>query len=196
LHDCVSPRSNNLKAVLVDSRSALTLSIGVLGGLAVALTATIITVPIWVVFLAWASFFFVGGGVAGWGRSVASNLVGVVIASASLYAAHLMGGSLLVTAIAVGVGSAVMVQASWVPLLSTTPAVVVGFASTVSTVAGTGSDVTITTISHPGLVAAVACVLGATFGLLSEYAATAMTRRTDQSSAHADTPTTEGSSAS
>ena len=40
-------------------------------------------------------------------------------------------GSLTATAIAVGVGSALMVQASWVGLLSTTPAVVVGFASTV-----------------------------------------------------------------
>lgn len=49
-----------------------------------------------------------------------------------------------------------MVQASWVPLLAATPAVVVGFASTVSTVAGRGNDVTVTTISHPGLVAAVA----------------------------------------
>ena len=116
----------------------MTLSIGVLGGVAVAFTADVVTVPIWVVFLAWASFFFVGGGIAGWVTSVASNLVGVVIATASLYAAHLMGGSLLVTAIAVGVGSALMVQASWVPLLATTPAVVVGFASTVSTVAGTG----------------------------------------------------------
>jgi len=48
----------------MDSRTALTLSIGVLGGLAVALTAEVITVPIWVVFLAWASFFFVGGGIA------------------------------------------------------------------------------------------------------------------------------------
>lgn len=160
----------------MDSRTALTLSIGVLGGLAVALTAQVITVPIWVVFLAWASFFFVGGGVSGWIRSVSSNLTGVVIASASLYAAYLMGGSLLVTAIAVGVGSAVMVQASWVPLLSTTPAVVVGFASTVSTVAGTRNDITVTTISHPGLVAAVACVLGASFGLLSEYVANAMTK--------------------
>ena len=177
----------------MDSRSALTLSIGVLGGVAVAVTATVITVPIWVVFLAWASFFFVGGGVAGWGRSVASNLVGVVIASASLYAAHLMGGSLLVTAIAVGVGSAVMVQASWASLLSTTPAVVVGFASTVSTVAGTANDITVTTISHPGLVAAVACVLGASFGLLSEYAATAMT--TKSAAASAETTTPEGSPA-
>lgn len=95
----------------MDSRSALTLSIGVLGGVAVAFTATVITVPIWVVFLAWASFFFVGGGPAGWVRSVLSNLVGVAIACGSLYAAHLLGGGLTLTAIAVGVGSALMVQA-------------------------------------------------------------------------------------
>jgi Protein of unknown function (DUF1097) len=177
----------------MDSRTALTLSIGVLGGLAVAMTETVITVPIWVVFLAWASFFFVGGGVAGWVRSVASNLVGVVIASASLYAAYLMGGSLLVTAIAVGVGSAVMVQASWVSLLSITPAVVVGFASTVSTVAGTGNNITVTTISHPGMVAAVACVLGASFGLVSEFLATAMT--TKSAAATAESTSTEGTPA-
>jgi len=180
----------------MDSRTALTLSIGVLGGLAVALTAEVITVPIWVVFLAWASFFFVGGGIAGWVRSVSSNLVGVVIASASLYAAYLMGGSLLVTAIAVGVGSALMVQASWLPMLSTTPAVVVGFASTVSTVAGKGNDITVTTISHPGLVAAVACVLGASFGLLSENVANAMTKKSaEQRVRSTETPSTEGSPA-
>ncbi|WP_099021518.1 DUF1097 domain-containing protein [Mycolicibacterium palauense] len=174
----------------MDSRSALTLSIGVLGGVAVAFTATVITVPIWVVFLAWASFFFVGGGPAGWVRSVLSNLVGVVIASASLYAAYLLGGGLTATSIAVGVGSALMVQASWVGMLSTTPAVVVGFASTVSTVAGTGQLVTVTSISHPGLVAACACVLGATFGILSEYLATVMTR-----TAPADRAETKGATA-
>ena len=161
----------------MDQRSALTLSIGVLGGVAVAFTATVNTVPIRVVFLAWASFFFVGGGPAGWVRSVASNLVGVVIACASLYAAHLFGGSLTAVAICVGIGSALMVQASWIGLLSTTPAVVVGFASTVSTVAGTGQLVTETSISHPGLVAACACVLGATFGIASEYLATLITRK-------------------
>ena len=176
----------------MDSRTSLTLSIGALGGLAVALTAGVITVPIWVVFLAWASFFFVGGGIAGWVKSVASNLVGVVIAAASLYAAYLMGGGLLVTAVAVGVGSALMVQASWVPLLATTPAVVVGFASTVSTVAGRGHDVTVTSVSHPGLVAAVACVLGASFGFLSEYLATVMTKTIAASPA---TPPAEGSPA-
>ncbi|MGP4056718.1 DUF1097 domain-containing protein [Mycobacterium sp. 4D054] len=177
----------------MDSRSALTLSIGVLGGLAVAFTAMVVTVPIWVVFLAWASFFFVGGGPAGWVRSVASNLVGVAIACGSLFAAHLLGGSLAVTAIAVGVGSALMVQASWVGLLSTTPAVVVGFASTVSTVAGTGQLVTATSISHPGLVAASACVLGATFGIVSEYLAAVMTRTAP--TAAAGRPDTEGATA-
>ncbi|MDT5126726.1 MAG: hypothetical protein QOG79_5274 [Mycobacterium sp.] len=164
----------------MDSRSALTVSIGVLGGLAVAFTAEVVTVPIWVVFLAWGSFVFVGGGLSGWVRSVSSNVVGVLIATASLFAAHLLGGSLLATAIAVGVGSGLMVQVSWVPLLSTTPAVVVGFASTVSTVAGRGHDVTVTTISHPGLVAACACVVGATFGIVAEYLAGAMTSKTAQ----------------
>ncbi|OBG85766.1 hypothetical protein A5698_03745 [Mycobacterium sp. E136] len=180
----------------MDSRSALTLSIGMLGGLAVALTAEVITVPIWVVFLTWASFFFVGGGVGGWVRSLTSNLAGVVIASASLYAGHLLGGSLLAIAVAVGIGSAVMVQASWVPLLSTTPAVVVGFASTVSTVAGTGNAITVTSISHPGLVAAMACVLGASFGLLSEFVAKVLTRETDPAKASPESsPTTKGSPA-
>ncbi|HEY9265333.1 MAG TPA: DUF1097 domain-containing protein [Mycobacterium sp.] len=177
----------------MDSRSALTLSIGVLGGVAVAFTATVITVPIWVVFLAWASFFFVGGGPAGWIRSVLSNLVGVAIACASLFAAYLLGGGLTLTAVAVGVGSALMVQASWIGMLSTTPAVVVGFASTVSTVAGTGQLVTATSISHPGLVAAMACVLGATFGIASEYLAKVMTRTAPP--APADRPDTEGATA-
>ncbi|KUH66748.1 hypothetical protein AU184_10045 [Mycolicibacterium novocastrense] len=180
----------------MDSRSALTVSIGVLGGLAVALTAEVITVPIWVVFLTWASFFFVGGGIGGWVRSLTSNLAGVLIASASLYAGHLLGGSLVAVAVAVGIGSAVMVQASWVPLLSTTPAVVVGFASTVSTVAGTGNAITVTSISHPGLVAATACALGASFGLLSEYVAKVLTRETEPDHASPEiAPTTEGSPA-
>ncbi|OBB73873.1 DUF1097 domain-containing protein [Mycobacterium sp. 852014-52144_SCH5372336] len=180
----------------MDSRSALTVSIGVLGGLAVALTAEVITVPIWVVFLTWASFFFVGGGIGGWVRSLASNLAGVLIAAASLYAGHLLGGSLLAVAVAVGIGSAVMVQASWLSLLSTTPAVVVGFASTVSTVAGTGNAITVTSISHPGLVAAMACVLGASFGLLSEYVAKVLTREPETHHASPEiAPTTEGSPA-
>ncbi len=121
---------------------------------------------------------------------MSSNIVGVLIASASLFAAYLMGGSLLVTAIAVGVGSAVMVQASWVPLLATTPAVVVDSPPRSPRSQDEATTVTVTTISHPGLVAAVACILGASFGLLSEYLATVMTTK-----ASTETVTTEGSPA-
>jgi len=70
---------------------------------------------------------------------------------------------------------------------------VVGFASTVSTVAGTGNTITVTTISHPGLVAAVACVLGASFGLLSEYVAKLLTR--EPAAQPTAAPTAEGSPA-
>lgn len=177
----------------MDSRSALTISIGVLGGIAVAFTAVVVTVPIWVVFLTWASFVFVGGGPAGWLRSLSSNLVGVVIASASLYAAGLLGGSVVAASVAVGIGSAVMVQMSWIPLLSTTPAIVIGFASTVGTVAVTGNPITLGSISNPGLIAACACLLGATFGLAAEYLAGALTR---SASTRTSSPSTEGSPAS
>ena len=174
----------------MDSRTALTLSIGVLGGVAVAVTAELITVPIWVVFLAWASFFFVGGGVAGWVRSVSSNIVGVVIASASLYAAYLMGGSLLVTAIAVGVGSAA------------DGAGVVGAAVghhsrrrrrlRLHRVDGGRQGQRRHGHHHfpPRPRRRVACVLGASFGLLSEYLATVMTKK-----ASTETAPTEGSPA-
>ena len=57
-------RPDRCTLLIMDSRSALTLSIGVLGGLAVAVTAEVITVPIWVVST-WASSFFVGGGASG-----------------------------------------------------------------------------------------------------------------------------------
>jgi hypothetical protein len=160
----------------MDSRSALTISIGALGGVAVAFTATVVTVPIWVVFLTWASFVFVGGSPAGWVRSLSCNLVGVVIASASLWAAGVLGGGVAAASVAVGIGSAVMVQMSWIPVLATTPAVVIGFASTVGTVAVTGNSITAGSVSNPGLVAACACILGATFGLAAEYVALALTR--------------------
>ena len=46
-----------------------------------------------------------------------------------------------------------------------------------------------------GLVAAVACVLGASFGLLSEYLAGAMAKTSESSATSPATPPTEGSPA-
>jgi hypothetical protein len=166
----------------VSEKNALTVSIGVLGAIAVLLTGAVIDVPgidvpVWVVFIAWASFFILGGGRAGLARSVASNLAGVVIATLTLLVVQSLEPGLVLTAVAVGAGSAVMVQASRVPQLSALPAIVWGFASTVGTVAVTGRPVTEASIGNPALGAAVAVVLGGLFGIVSERVAEALTRR-------------------
>jgi hypothetical protein len=156
---------------------ALTVSIGVLAVVDTYVTATMFPVPVWVTFIAWASFFVVGGGAAGFVRSVASNLVGLAIASLSLLAIANTGGSPIAAAICVGVGSAAMVQASKLKLLNILPAVVWGFASTVGTSVATGQSITVSGIHNPALVAAAALITGALFGIVSEVLGEALTRK-------------------
>ncbi|MEM5455053.1 DUF1097 domain-containing protein [Paraburkholderia phytofirmans] len=147
---------------------ALTVSIGVLAVVDTYVTATVFPVPVWVTFIAWASFFVVGGGPRGFVQSVASNLTGLVIASLSLMAIASSGTAPLAAAICVGVGSAAMVQVSKLKLLNVLPAVVWGFASTVGTTVATGKAITAVGIQNPALVAAAALVTGAVFGIVSE----------------------------
>lgn len=156
---------------------AFTLSIGVLAVVDTYVTATVFPVPVWVTFIAWASFFVVGGGSAGFIQSVASNLVGLVIASLSLLAIASSAQTPIVAAICVGVGSAAMVQASKLKLLNVLPAVVWGFASTVGTTVATGRAITTAGIHNPALVAAAALITGALFGIVSEVLGDALTRK-------------------
>jgi hypothetical protein len=156
---------------------AFTLSIGVLAVVDTYVTATVFPVPVWVTFIAWASFFVVGGGPAGFVQSIASNLTGLVIASLSLLAIASSTQTPAVAAICVGVGSAAMVQASKLKLLNVLPAVVWGFASTVGTTVATGKAITTTGIHNPALVAAAALITGALFGIVSEVVGDALTRK-------------------
>lgn len=153
---------------------ALSISIGVLGGVDTYLTATILPLPVWVTFIAWASFFIVGGGTRGLVQSIACNITGIVIASSTLLVISLSPASPIFAAICVGVGSAAMVQASKLELLGPTPAIVWGFASTVGTTVATGAPITTMGIHNPGLVAAAAMVVGALFGYASEVWGNAM----------------------
>jgi len=155
---------------------AYSVSIGVLGAVDTYLTATLILVPVWVTFIAWASFFILGGNSSGLKQSIASNLTGIVIASLTLLAISVLKANPLVAAICVGVGSAAMVQASKVPLLTAIPAIVWGFASTVGTTVATGKPITTMGLENPALLAAAAMVLGGVFGYLSEIWGDAMTR--------------------
>lgn len=160
---------------------ALTVSIGLLAFVDTFLTATALPVPVWVTFIAWASFFVVGGGPRGFMRSLASNLVGACIASLSMLAITGIDNSPLVVALIVGIGSAAMVQASKLPLLSTLPAVVWGFASTVGTTIATGHPITTSDLHNPLLVTIVAMTTGAVFGIVSEAFAGVLTRKPQSS---------------
>lgn len=160
----------------MSEKNALTLSIGLLGAVAVWLTAYVIEVPVWVVFIAWASFFILGGGPRGLLRSAASNLTGIVIASLCLLVAQRADLGVWLTGVVVGIGSALMVAVSRVPLLAAIPAIVWGFASTVGTTAVTGREMLYSdSIGHPVLIVATAMLLGGLFGLASEVFANVMT---------------------
>ncbi|TRW77281.1 DUF1097 domain-containing protein [Mycolicibacterium sp. 018/SC-01/001] len=150
--------------------TALSISVGILGMVSTLITATVWPLPVWVLFLAWASFFFVGSGVPGLLKSVACNWAGIVIATATLLSVQASGSAVLLS-IAVGVGSLVMVQVSRLPWLSATPAIVFGFAMTVGTIAATGKGITTAGFDHPALTAAVTAAVGACFGLASEWGA-------------------------
>jgi len=163
--------------------TALPLSIGILAVIDNYLTATILPLPVWVTFIAWASFFAVGGTPFGVIRSVAANFMGILIASCTLIAISLTSDHPVSAAIWVGIGSAAMIVASVIPLLSYPPAIVFGFASTVGTVAATGHDILTPGIGNPALIAAAAMVVGGIFGVVSELFADAMTTRTARSSA-------------
>lgn len=157
--------------------TAAMISLGVLGAIDTYITATILPVPVWVTFIAWASFFACGGGQQGFVKSIASNLTGIVIASVTLLVIELAPTPLF-AAICVGLGTAAMVGVSKVPLLSFTPAVVFGFASTVGTAAATDTTILTGGLAHPTLVAAVAMLVGAAFGYVSELGTNLLARRT------------------
>jgi hypothetical protein len=133
-------------------------------------------VPVWVVFIAWASLFILGGGTRGLLQSAASNLTGIVIASLCLLVAQQADLGVWLTGVVVGIGSALMVAVSRIPLLTAIPAIVWGFASTVGTTAVTGREMLYSeSIGHPVLVVVTAMLLGGLFGLASEALANVMT---------------------
>lgn len=159
------------------TRLAAMTSLGVLGAIDTFLTATVLPVPVWVTFIAWASFFACGGGQHGFVKSAASNLTGIAIASATLLVIALGAASPVFAAVCVGLGTAAMIWVSAVPLLSFPPAIVFGFASTVGTAAATDTTILTSGLAHPTLVAAIAMLVGAAFGYASELGTNLLARR-------------------
>src|SRR4051794_29771303 len=97
------------KVLTMRQLQAYSISIGTLGAVDTWITAAYIPIPVWVTFIAWASFFILGGKGQGLRRSIASNLSGICIASAALLAISMIGDNVAVAAVCVGIGSALMV---------------------------------------------------------------------------------------
>ena len=147
---------------------AAMISLGVLGAIDTYITATVFPVPVWVTFIAWASFFACGGKQAGLVKSVVSNWTGILIASLSLLAIHVAPSDPVFAAVIVGLGTSAMIAVSAWPILDFPPAIVFGFASLVGTSAATDTSIVAWGITHPTLVAAAAMLLGGLFGYVSE----------------------------
>jgi hypothetical protein len=154
---------------------ALTISIAVLGGIDTYLTGTILPIPVWVTFIAWASFFACGGGSAGFVKSILSNFTGIIIATLSLLAIQAAPASPAWAGICVGIGSGAMILMSAAKPLGYPPAIVFGFASLVGTTVATQHPVTQGGLTHPALVAALSMLVGASFGFVSEVVANRLT---------------------
>lgn len=161
----------------MSENNALSVSVGILGAVSAYMTLAWWDLPVWVLFLAWASFFFVGSGLDGFVRSVVSNLAGVVIATVTLLVVDALGGGDILLAVAVGVGSLVMVQAPRIRWIGPAPAVVFGFAMMVGTSAVTGRSITTEGWDHPAVLAATTIVVGGLFGIASEVLSRVLQRQ-------------------
>jgi len=164
---------------------ALSLSIGVLGGIATFVFLKFMTsYLIWAAFLAWACFFHTGGTTEALKKTIICNLFGALCAW--------VAALLLVTVAPPGAGSAAVVVgvtvlllclAAHLPALSTIPASVYGYAAVFAFLLGNAS----TNLTKEALTAAspanalvavgVSMLIGALFGLASGKLGTALTKK-------------------
>jgi len=176
--DCVICFKESRKVSVIN---ALSSSVAILGGiwtyLTILLSSSSFPLQAWVIFISWACYFAVGAGKLGLQRTLASNIAGIMIASTGLFLVGRVGGGAIVAAIIIGLASGSVVQFSRVPILSQIPAIVLGFASVVGTVAATGFPLTSASISNPILIAITSAISGAATGYISEIFASVLAGR-------------------
>jgi hypothetical protein len=156
----------------MDVLVALAISIGILIAIWTYVAVGVAALPVWAGIVAWGCFFAAGGKTTGLTKTIASNLSGVVWAFLALYAAKSLGGGVPVLAVCVGVAALFMVLQAKIAALSFIPGAFLGAATAVSVVVGAGA-----TFSHPWIKTAIALVVGALLGYVSEVLAGSMSRR-------------------
>jgi hypothetical protein len=157
--------------------AALAVSVGVLAVIATWIFglsfATALNLQVWTAFIAWGAHFHSGGKITGCRNATVCMIFGALVGMAAVMLAGQLGslGS-LAAPIAVGIGATVIVLASSLSLLATIPASVYGFAAIAGLIL-----VGKVPAAQAILPTAISIVIGALFGIVSEYLAGALTKK-------------------
>ena len=154
--------------------TALALSIAILGGVwaFLALGPLAGYVLVWVGFIAWGSYFALGADTAALQKTIVGMIYGSVIAGVALalVGANPLGlAGALGPAIYIAVTVFLLVIVANIPLLSSVPTNVYGYAATAGyalQTTGAGSSMAMD-LTNPVLLVAISVVLGAVFGMVS-----------------------------
>lgn len=157
---------------------ALTLTIGVLAVAATWLFGlpqlTAMKLQVWQAFIAWGCHFQSGGKLSGTrGAAVCMSFGAVVGMCAALAIPQLGSLGNLAAPVAVGVGAALIVVASTIPLLQTIPACFYGFAVIFALIGLKAVD----TPTAALLPTVLSCLIGAAFGFVSEVVTDVLSKK-------------------
>jgi hypothetical protein len=166
---------------------ALSLSIGILGGIATLIFLKVAGLLIWAAFIAWACFFHSGGNTDALKNTIVCNVFGAICAwVAALILLSFPGadklGLPLWAGIVVGLTVFLMCAAAHIKALATIPASVYGYAATFAflLVNPTHLDKALllsASFDNALIAVAVSMILGAIFGLISGKMAGALTKK-------------------
>ena len=165
----------------MDLITALAVSIGLLGGVATYLFLGFgMGLQIWAAFIGWASYYHCGGQTKGLMDSIAGAVWGALMAAAAFYLINMLGlPSPLGAAVAVAITVFIMVMGAKVPILSSIPAAVYGYASTAAlTLLGKDELANLggSLLAVPAVNVAISMIIGAIFGYISQQLAGALSK--------------------
>jgi hypothetical protein len=156
----------------MDLITALAIVIGALAAVAtwLCLGPAAGVLAVWALFIGWGSFFHTGGKEDGLKKSAICHIWGAVLAAITLVIIGSAGQGLIVNALLVGISVFVLVMGAKVPLLSTIPAAVYGYASTAAAVLLANPAIlgNSSAVFKAAALTALSLIVGNIFGYVSE----------------------------
>ena len=150
--------------------TALAIVIGALAAVATYLClGTTLGLQVWALFIGWGSFYHSGGKEAGFKNSAVNHIWGAIVASIALIVIGNTGAGVPMISVIVGISVVILVIAAHLPLLSTIPAGVYGYASTAAFCLLSGVALASpAAVIKAAAIVVVSLIIGNGFGYVSE----------------------------